>query len=338
MKAILILTSILYCITVTAAEKDSIRTWQIEDSVKGLSVYSEVSFVQNTGEVKTGYAWISADGVSLTLQKEKRNGIIVIMTTPMNSKVVASGLNVHRNKSSITFRAAGPDTGTYKLMLVKAFDSAANFSLLSGYVFLPQLQQWKLIGTTQYKGYGYLHDLNTATSTARKKITYNFMHIAVLGGSGKWRTIEGSPITIPTINWFNEPDSAQRASMEKTMIESTVAAKEQVTVQPHAGLYYSIEKMGTGKMVKVTDTVTVYYKGHVFGDTTNFDQTAEGKPARFPLARLIRGWQIGLPLIKEGGKIRLIIPSGLAYSIRTRSPKIPPTSVLVFDIEVVKAE
>jgi FKBP-type peptidyl-prolyl cis-trans isomerase len=68
-----------------------------------------------------------------------------------------------------------------------------------------------------------------------------------------------------------------------------------------------------------------------------FDQTND-KPATFPLNRLIKGWQIGLPACKVGGKIHLVIPSSLAYSIRTRSPKIPPNSVLVFDIEVVEVK
>ena len=68
-----------------------------------------------------------------------------------------------------------------------------------------------------------------------------------------------------------------------------------------------------------------------------FDQTKD-KPAIFPLKRLIKGWQIGLTMCKVGGKIRLIIPSAIAYSIRSRSSKIPPNSVLVFDIEVLSAK
>jgi FKBP-type peptidyl-prolyl cis-trans isomerase len=65
-----------------------------------------------------------------------------------------------------------------------------------------------------------------------------------------------------------------------------------------------------------------------------FDQTKE-KPATFPLNRLIKGWQIGLTKCKKGGKMRLIIPSALAYSIRARAEKIPPNSILLFDIEVL---
>ena len=94
---------------------------------------------------------------------------------------------------------------------------------------------------------------------------------------------------------------------------------------------------GTGDFVAVTDTVTVYYKGWLLKDGVVFDQTKE-KPATFPLSRLIKGWQVGLPRCRVGGKIRLFISSGLAYSVRSRSKDIPPNSVLVFEIEVVEAK
>ena len=71
------------------------------------------------------------------------------------------------------------------------------------------------------------------------------------------------------------------------------------------------------------------YSGYIF--------LPKEKPATFPLKRLIMGWQIGVPLCKIGGKIKIIIPSNLAYSIRTRAAKIPPNSILVFEIEVVDA-
>jgi FKBP-type peptidyl-prolyl cis-trans isomerase FklB len=50
---------------------------------------------------------------------------------------------------------------------------------------------------------------------------------------------------------------------------------------------------------------------------------------------LIRGWQVGLEGTRVGEKVKLLIPSGLAYSIRTRSPMIPPNSILVFEIETI---
>ena len=97
-------------------------------------------------------------------------------------------------------------------------------------------------------------------------------------------------------------------------------------------------KEGTGRQVSLNDTVVAQYKGYLFADgTLYFDQTKD-KPATFPLKRLIMGWQIGVPLCKVGGKIKLVIPSDLAYSIRTRAANIPPNSILVFEIEVVEVK
>jgi len=141
---------------------------------------------------------------------------------------------------------------------------------------------------------------------------------------------------VPVINLYDNADSIAQAIADKQAIYDAVKAGKLDTSSSKDGLYYKIEKEGTGSNILITDTVVAYYKGAVLNGEV-FDETKE-KPARFPLSRLIRGWQIGLPLCRAGGKIRLIIPSGLAYSIRTRSPRIPPNSVLVFDIEVVEAK
>lgn len=52
------------------------------------------------------------------------------------------------------------------------------------------------------------------------------------------------------------------------------------------------------------------------------------------LGDLIRGWQIGVPGMKEGGKRRLYIPWQLAYGARGRD-SIPPKADLVFEMELI---
>jgi FKBP-type peptidyl-prolyl cis-trans isomerase len=103
------------------------------------------------------------------------------------------------------------------------------------------------------------------------------------------------------------------------------------------GMFYQSLKEGTGRLVKVSDTLTVHYKGSLFSDGSVFDETKD-KPATFPLERLIKGWQLGLIHCKVGGNMRLYLPSGSAYGIRTRSANIPPNSILVFDVEVLDAK
>lgn len=139
----------------------------------------------------------------------------------------------------------------------------------------------------------------------------------------------------PVIDLYKNADSAAQAVIDYKLMVDLIANGKLDTTGSVNGVYYKMLKEGTGRQVLVTDTVTAYYKGSLLNGEV-FDQTKE-KPASFPLSRLIKGWQIGLPLCRVGGKIQLIIPSSLGYSIRSRSSKIPPNSVLVFEIEVVDA-
>ena len=66
--------------------------------------------------------------------------------------------------------------------------------------------------------------------------------------------------------------------------------------------------------------------GTIFGQSTT--------PLTISLSTVIAGWQIGIPLIGEGGVIKLIIPSSLAYGC-VANGSIPANSVLFFEVELV---
>ena len=100
-----------------------------------------------------------------------------------------------------------------------------------------------------------------------------------------------------------------------------------------SGLWYVIEDPGTGDQPAVSDEVRVHYKGYLI-DGGVFDQTTT-QPAEFPLANVIEGWQIGIPLFKEGGNGILLIPSHLGYGDRSVG-SIPANSVLIFEVELVE--
>lgn len=106
-------------------------------------------------------------------------------------------------------------------------------------------------------------------------------------------------------------------------------------VETESGLQYVIENEGTGVAPGPKDTVEVNYEGRLL-DGTVFDSSYErGETTTFPLNRVIKGWGEGLTYIKEGGKIRLFIPSDLGYGQRGTGP-IPGNSVLIFDVELIK--
>jgi FKBP-type peptidyl-prolyl cis-trans isomerase FkpA len=106
--------------------------------------------------------------------------------------------------------------------------------------------------------------------------------------------------------------------------------------QTPSGLVYEITQEGSGATPAATDIVEVHYTGTLL-DGTVFDSSVErGETATFPLNRVIPGWTEGLQLVKEGGKIKLIIPAELAYGDQGAGAQIPGGATLVFEVELIK--
>ncbi|MBF0314511.1 MAG: FKBP-type peptidyl-prolyl cis-trans isomerase [Oligoflexia bacterium] len=112
--------------------------------------------------------------------------------------------------------------------------------------------------------------------------------------------------------------------------------KKEGATKTASGLAYKILTPGTGKTPAESDVVEVHYKGTLINGTV-FDSSYErNEKVTFALNRVIKGWTEGLQLIKEGGKVKLVIPSELAYGDHGAPPKIPGGATLVFEIELFK--
>jgi hypothetical protein len=138
----------------------------------------------------------------------------------------------------------------------------------------------------------------------------------------------------PVTDLYKNADSAIEIGKEREMIRQYILKDGDASWQEKNEVHYKILKEGPGGFVSLNDTVVVHYKGQLMNGFV-FDETKE-TPATFPLKRLIRGWQTGIPFCRIGGKIRLLIPSTMAYTIRNLG-EIPPNSVLIFDVEVLAA-
>ena len=105
-----------------------------------------------------------------------------------------------------------------------------------------------------------------------------------------------------------------------------------------SGLQYRVIAPGNADAASPgpNDRVTVHYVGRLI-DGTEFDNSEAhgGQPATINLNGVIAGWREALLLMKPGAKWRLYIPPALGFD-STSTPAVPPGSLLIADIELVK--
>lgn len=312
--------------------------YNLHDSVKAMQFMAEVN-VKSENSKKELFAGIKTDVVKLSLESDK-TGKEIVFEFPKSATVLAKGINVDAGENGeLGLKYHWGVNESYRLLISIAVDSAENFSLYSAYAWLNLEKKWKLIGTCKISGTWKTIQNPAIFFSQQKKggIMVNFRDVSFQHIKGKWENMKGDSLAAPFINLAGHTDSTQQALIDKKIIEDAIASGKTDVKENAGGIYYKILKEGIGKQVTADDMVTIFYKGYLFENDSVFDQTKE-KPATFPLKRLIKGWQIGVPLCKVGGKIKIVIPSDMAYSIRTRSAKIPPNSILVFEIEVVEAK
>jgi peptidylprolyl isomerase len=141
------------------------------------------------------------------------------------------------------------------------------------------------------------------------------------------------------------------ATPEKTVVKpppkpASIPAPPDVAAAPEnaesseSGLAWTVLQEGTGdKHPAEVDIVTVNYTGWTTEGRMFDSSTKRGKPAEFPLNRVIKGWTEGLQLMVSGEKRRFWIPGNLAYGeAKPSDPHAamgPPRGTLVFDVELV---
>ncbi len=121
-----------------------------------------------------------------------------------------------------------------------------------------------------------------------------------------------------------------RQASEDFMAENKT--REGVVTLP-SGLQYKMEVEGKGALATAADTVSVIYRG-TFPNGRTFD-SSRGKEVAFPVGGVVPGFAEALQVLPEGSKGKIYIPWQLGYG-KTGNRSIPPYSVLIFDIEVMR--
>ncbi len=192
------------------------------------------------------------------------------------------------------------------------------------------------------KAYLMGHNLGRTTSKIlktkkeRKTFVRGFKH----GFKGQKPLLSRGTVT-PGKGYTTQNTSQRKELHMKTREEGQIFLKENakkpdVTTSP-SGLQYKVLREGQGQSPSAQDTVEVHYRGTLI-DGREFDSSYKrNQSISFPLNGVIKGWTEGLQLMKEGARYEFYIPSDLAYGTRG-APGIPPHSVLIFEVELIKVK
>lgn len=104
-----------------------------------------------------------------------------------------------------------------------------------------------------------------------------------------------------------------------------------------SGVHIRDLREGAGGEVRRGQRVAVYFVGWL-PDGTQFDGVAPpSSPVQFQFGagEVIRGWDDGIAGMRAGGQRMIVVPASHGYG-RQRTGNVPPNSVLVFVVEIVR--
>ena len=123
---------------------------------------------------------------------------------------------------------------------------------------------------------------------------------------------------------------------EQAKMEQLATSQGMNWIQHSSGLLFEILAPGSGMTASSSSKIYVRYTGKL-ADGTVFDSLTDHTQSGWILGSMIAGWQLAVPLIQEGGRIRVVIPSSLAYGCGFQGT-IPSNAILYFDIELVDVQ
>jgi FKBP-type peptidyl-prolyl cis-trans isomerase FkpA len=113
------------------------------------------------------------------------------------------------------------------------------------------------------------------------------------------------------------------------------AAQAAGAIRTPSGAVYQVLTPGDGPSPTASDRVKVQYEGRLIDGTVFDSSKAHGDAATMALSGVIPCWSEAVPLMKVGGRSRIVCPAKLAYGDRGSGPTIRPGATLVFDIDLI---
>jgi FKBP-type peptidyl-prolyl cis-trans isomerase len=126
---------------------------------------------------------------------------------------------------------------------------------------------------------------------------------------------------------------------DKERIQNYIERKSLQMTESPTGLWYNIEKEGSGKFLSDGDKLLMEYECSLLDGTHCYSSKDLG-PREIIIGRsqLEPGLNEGLRMLKRGGAATFIIPPFLAYGLVGDGEKIPPRSTLIYNLYILEAE
>lgn len=136
-------------------------------------------------------------------------------------------------------------------------------------------------------------------------------------------------------------EKRQEAVVEKQKEETLalITQKWPKAQKAETGVYYTINKEGSGSKVQKGQTLSMKYKGYLL-DGTVFDDSDMHAPLSFKVGegQLIPGFDSQALEMKIGEKRTIVIPPEMAYGSSGAAGVIPPNAFIAFDLELISAK
>lgn len=197
-------------------------------------------------------------------------------------------------------------------------------------------------------------DIEIACDTLMKEMPVQQQQQLPWLKKGKKIKINMSIVSVKTMDEYKKEMETKQAQMKAEMEQKSATqmpiddkmlqeyfAKNNIHPQKTAsGLYYVIEKPGSGPAIAKGQTASIMYTGKTLAGKP-FDSNVDPafhhtEPLQVNVGQggVIPGFDEGLTLMKKGSKGTLYIPSPLAYGPQSPSADLAPNSILIFEIEV----
>jgi FKBP-type peptidyl-prolyl cis-trans isomerase FkpA len=141
---------------------------------------------------------------------------------------------------------------------------------------------------------------------------------------------------------YGQTQARAQAKIDDSLVSNFIRANDLQGLAKHVqmndtiGVYYIVIAPGSGTTLFTTSTqITVSDSAKLIESPTSertFYATNEFHPT-YSLGSVIRAWQLGIPEIKTGGTVRLLVPSRYAYGHLPQAQiGLPANAVLDFYI------